>query len=112
MKSFGKIHVTLFFTTFALCPDSVSSAQVKSAFGKTELFGGPSLLGATNPYATDLEGWNGSLTRNLNNRLGFVLDLNGEYYGGIYNACERGPCEIGRNWHSFMAGPQLVIHKF
>lgn len=112
MNCFRMKYAILFVASFVLCSDSVTFPQVKSAFAKTELFGGPSVLGATNPYSFGLEGWNGSLTRNLNNRLGFVLDLNGEYYGGIYNACFRGECEIGRNWHSVMAGPQLVVHKF
>ena len=69
---------------------------------KAELFGGysfASLEAGTGLSRPKLNGWNGSLTGNVNSWFGVVADFSGQY--GTQ-------ASVGRNAHSFLFGPRFA----
>lgn len=65
-----------------------------------EIFGGYARRFDGLQYIEDLNGWQTSVSGNLNHWLGLVADVNGTY--GSYNSSKE---------HSLMFGPQLTLRK-
>ncbi len=92
------------FLGVVLCLVVPMAAIAQEEFPKTEVFGGYSFL-KSNPEDLKLNGWNASITGNVNRWFGFEGDFSGHYgspsvYGFTIPF-------VDANSHTFMGGPRL-----
>ena len=81
------------------------SAFAQETTPKAEVFGGYSYFRATDPATINLNGWNGSITGNLNDWFGVVGDFSGHY--GSPSIFGFGIPLVDVNQHSFLFGPRI-----
>ncbi len=73
---------------------------------KAELFGGYSYLRANDPIGLNLNGWNASISANVNNWLGIAADFSGHYGTPSFFGFTP-PVGLETNIHSFLFGPRF-----
>lgn len=88
-----------------VCLLCLSALSVAQDVPKAEVFGGYSYLRFNPGGGTSFNnnGWNASLTGNLNKWLGFTGD-----FGGTYNGLATG---VNSNLHTYMFGPKLTYRR-
>jgi opacity protein-like surface antigen len=86
----------------------LAQAQDPYPAPKAEVFAGYSLLHID---GSDANGWNFALAGNVNNNVGIVADVSGNYnrQTAITGA---GTSKSKLNFHSFLAGPQITERRY